>query len=48
MHISSNTMSATNISKLLLQNINETLPVETQLDIALHGASCYQLYLYLQ
>ena len=25
-------MSATNISNLLLQNINEPLPVETQLD----------------
>ena len=48
MHISSNIMSATNISNLLLQNINEPLPVETQLDIALHGASRYQLYLYLQ
>ena len=30
-NISSN-MSATNISNLLLQNINEPLPVETQLD----------------
>ena len=34
-HISSNIMSATNISNLLLQNINEPLPVETQLDKAL-------------
>ena len=33
-HISSN-MSTTNISKLLLQNINEPMPVETQLDEAL-------------
>ena len=31
-HISSNIMSATNISNLLLQNKNEPLPVETQLD----------------
>ena len=31
-NISSNIMSATNISNLLLQNINEPLPVETQLD----------------
>ena len=34
-HISSNIMPATNISNLLLQNINEPLPVETQLGIAL-------------
>ena len=33
--ISSNIMSTTNISNLLLQNINEPLPVETQLDKAL-------------
>ena len=35
MHISSNIMSVTNISNLPLQNINESLPVEIQLDIAL-------------
>ena len=34
-YISSNIMSATNISNLLLQNIIESLPVDTQLDIAL-------------
>ena len=28
-------MSATNISELLMQNINEPLPIETQLDKAL-------------
>ena len=33
--ISSNIMSATNISNLLSQNKNEPLPVETQLDKAL-------------
>ena len=33
--ISSNIMSATNISNLVLQNINEALLVETQLDKAL-------------
>ena len=31
-HVSSNIMSATNISNLLLQNINELVPVETHLD----------------
>ena len=31
-HISSNIMSSTNISNLLLQNINKPLPAETQLD----------------
>ena len=30
--ISSNIMSATNISELLLQNINEPLPVKTHLE----------------
>ena len=35
MNNSSNIMSATNIFNLLLQNINETLPVETQVDKAL-------------
>ena len=34
-HISSNIMCVTNISNLPLQNINEPLPVEIQLDIAL-------------
>ena len=34
-HISSNIMPATNISNLLLQNINEPLPLETVIDIAL-------------
>ena len=34
-NISSNITSATNISNLLLQNINEPLPVQTQLDKAL-------------
>ena len=34
-NISSDVMSATNISNLLLQNINEPLTVETQLDKAL-------------
>ena len=33
--ISSKVMSATNISKLLLQNMNEPFPVETQIDKAL-------------
>ena len=31
-HVSSNIMSTTNISNLLLQNINELVPVETHLD----------------
>ena len=31
-------MSATNISKLLLQNINESLPIKTQLDKVLTRA----------
>ena len=35
MHISSNIMSPTNISNLRLQNINQPLPIETRLDVAL-------------
>ena len=35
MQISSKIMSTTNISKLLLQNINEPFPVETRIDKAL-------------
>ena len=31
-------MSATNISKLLFQNINESLPIKTQLDKVLRRA----------
>ena len=45
-HISSNIMSATNISNLLLQNINEPLPVETQLDKALTWGVINFTYIY--
>ena len=45
-NISSNIMSATNISNLLLQNINEPLPVETQLDKALTWGVINFTYIY--
>ena len=47
MQISSKIMFATNISMLILQNMNEPVPVETQIKHR-QGGNLFQLYLYLQ